>query len=103
MVPRKMVPEKWSPREMVAEKNGPPEKMVPGKNGPQKNGSRKIGLRKNFLQKLFSVKRMLGKFNFPGNLNTWPNTSLKRFFLLPFLQPKKNVQKSTRSNSVTDF
>ena len=32
--------------------------------------------------------------NFPGNLNTWPNTSSKRFFLLPFLQPKKNVQKS---------
>ena len=32
--------------------------------------------------------------NFPGNLKTWPNTSSKRFFLLPFLQPKKNVQKS---------
>ena len=32
--------------------------------------------------------------NFPGNLNTWPNTSPKRFFLLPFLQSKKNVQKS---------
>ena len=32
--------------------------------------------------------------NFPGNLNTWPNTSSKRFFLLPFLQPKKNVKKS---------
>ena len=32
--------------------------------------------------------------NFPGNLNTWPNTYSKRFFLLPFLQPKKNVQKS---------
>ena len=32
--------------------------------------------------------------NFPGNLNTWPNTSLKRFVLLPFLQLKKNVQKS---------
>ena len=32
--------------------------------------------------------------NFPGDLNTWPNTSSKRFFLLPFLQPKKNVQKS---------
>ena len=32
--------------------------------------------------------------NLPGNLNTWPNTSSKRFFLLPFLQPKKNVQKS---------
>ena len=32
--------------------------------------------------------------NFPGNLNTWPNTSSKRFFLLLFLQPKKNVQKS---------
>ena len=32
--------------------------------------------------------------NFPGNLNTWPNTSSKRFFCLPFLQPKKNVQKS---------
>ena len=32
--------------------------------------------------------------NFPGNLNTWPNTSWKRFVLLPFLQPKINVQKS---------
>ena len=32
--------------------------------------------------------------NFPGNLNTWPNKSSKCFFLLPFLQPKKNVQKS---------
>ena len=32
--------------------------------------------------------------NFPRNLNTWPNTSTKRFFLLPFIQPKKNVQKS---------
>ena len=32
--------------------------------------------------------------NFPGNLNTWPNTSSKRFFLLIFLQPKKIVQKS---------
>ena len=32
--------------------------------------------------------------NFPGNLNTWLNTFSKRFFLLPFLQPKKNVQKS---------
>ena len=32
--------------------------------------------------------------NFPGNLSTWPNTSSKRFFLLPFLRPKKNVQKS---------
>ena len=32
--------------------------------------------------------------NFPGDLNTWPNTSSKRFFLLAFLQPKKNVQKS---------
>ena len=31
--------------------------------------------------------------NFPGNLNTWPNTSLKRFFLLPFLQPKKKCPK----------
>ena len=27
--------------------------------------------------------------NFPGNLNTWPDASSKRFFLLPFLQPKK--------------
>ena len=32
--------------------------------------------------------------NFPRNLNTWPNTSSKRFLLLPFLQPKKNVQKT---------
>ena len=32
--------------------------------------------------------------NFPQNLNTWPNTASKRFFLLPFLQPKKNFQKS---------
>ena len=32
--------------------------------------------------------------NFPGNSNTWPNTSSKRLFLLPFLQPKKDVQKS---------
>ena len=32
--------------------------------------------------------------NFLGNLNTWPNTSRKRFVLLPFLQPKKNVQTS---------
>ena len=32
--------------------------------------------------------------NFPGNSNTWLNTSSKRFFLLRFLQPKKNVQKS---------
>ena len=32
--------------------------------------------------------------NFPGKLNTWPNTSSKRFFVLPFLQPKQNVQKS---------
>ena len=31
--------------------------------------------------------------NFPGNLNTWPNTSSKRFFLLPFLQPKKKPPK----------
>ena len=31
--------------------------------------------------------------NFPGNLNIWPNTSLNGFFLLPFLQPKKIVQK----------
>ena len=31
--------------------------------------------------------------NFPGNLNTWPNTSSKRFFLLPFLQPKKKCPK----------
>ena len=32
--------------------------------------------------------------NFPGNLNTWPNTSSKRFFLLPFVEPKRNIQKS---------
>ena len=31
--------------------------------------------------------------NFPGNLNTWPNTSSKRIFLLPFLQPKKKCPK----------
>ena len=31
--------------------------------------------------------------NFPGNLNTWPNTSSKHFFLLPFLQPKKKCPK----------
>ena len=31
--------------------------------------------------------------NFPGNLNTLPNTSSKHFFLLPFLQPKKKCPK----------
>ena len=39
-------------------------------------------------------KILFNKKNYPGNLNTWLNSSSKRFFLLPFLQPKKNVQKS---------
>ena len=31
--------------------------------------------------------------NFSENLNTWPNTSSKRFFLPPFLQSKKKFPK----------
>ena len=88
------IPEKWSPKKMVPgkmipQKNGPgkngPEKNCPRKIGPRQNGPRNIGPRKNVLQKLFSVKKMLGIFFFPGTVKNAIEQSHSRHIKLIFI------------------